>query len=99
MQKYKSFFNPPRITLPFILRLYLYVKDHVFFFSHGSTVLFLRAIKWNIRRDVKQFTRLCGYRETRARKLMNSYVADELMERIPYSRGYYRPTKGNFGRE
>ena len=70
-----------------------------FFFSHGSTVLFLRAIKWNIRRDVKQFTRLCGYRETRARKLMNSYIADGLMERIPYSRGYYRPTKGNFGRE
>ena len=49
--------------------------------------------------NVKQFTRLCGYRETRARKLMNSYVADGLMERIPYSRGYYRPTKGNFGRE
>ena len=47
----------------------------------------------------KQFTRLCGYRETRARKLMNSYIADGLMERIPYSRGYYRPTKGNFGRE
>ena len=49
--------------------------------------------------NVKQFTRLCGYRETRARKLMNSYVADGLMERIPYSRGYYRPTKGNFGRD
>ena len=49
--------------------------------------------------NVKQFTRLCGYRETRARKLMNSYVADGLMERIPYSRGYYRPTKGNYGRE
>lgn len=49
--------------------------------------------------NVKQFTRLCGYKETRARKLMNSYVADGLMERIPYSRGYYRPTKGNFGRE
>lgn len=49
--------------------------------------------------NVKQFARLCGYRETRARKLMNSYVADRLMEHIPYSRGYYRPTKGNFGRE
>ena len=49
--------------------------------------------------NVKQFSRLCGYKETRARKLMNSYVADGLMERIPYSRGYYRPTKGNFGRE
>lgn len=48
--------------------------------------------------NVKQFTRLCGYKETRARKLMNSYVADGLMEHIPYSRGYYRPTKGNFGR-
>lgn len=48
--------------------------------------------------NVKQFTRLCGFKETRARKLMNSYVADGLMERIPYSRGYYRPTKGNFGR-
>ena len=49
--------------------------------------------------NVKQFTRLCGYKETRARKLMKSYVADGLMEHIPYSRGYYRPTKGNFGRE
>lgn len=47
--------------------------------------------------NVKQFTRLCGYKETRARKLMKSYVADGLMEHIPYSRGYYRPTKGNFG--
>ena len=47
--------------------------------------------------NVKQFTRLCGYKETRARKLMKNYVADGLMERIPYSRGYYRPTKGNFG--
>lgn len=49
--------------------------------------------------NVKQFSRLCGYKETRARKLMHSYVADGLMERIPYSRGYYRPTPGNFGRE
>lgn len=49
--------------------------------------------------NVKQFIRFCGYKETRARKLMNSYVADGLMELIPYSRGYYRPTKGNFGRE
>ena len=47
--------------------------------------------------NVKQFTQLCGYKETRARKLMKSYVADGLMERNPYSRGYYRPTKGNFG--
>ena len=47
--------------------------------------------------NVKQFCRLCGYRETRARKLMNSYVAEGLMERIPYSRGYYRPAKGSFG--
>lgn len=47
--------------------------------------------------NVKQFSRLCGYKETQARKLMNSYVADGLMERIPYSQGYYRPTKGNYG--
>ena len=49
--------------------------------------------------NVKRFALLCGYKETAARSLLKEYVAQGVMEHIPYSRGYYRPTVGNFGRE
>ena len=49
--------------------------------------------------NVREFMRLCGYKETSARILLKEYVAQDVMERVPMSRGYYRPTKGNFGRE
>ena len=48
---------------------------------------------------MKHFASLSGYGITRARKLMKEYVAQGVMEHVPLSRGYYRPTKGNFGRE
>ena len=48
---------------------------------------------------VKRFEQLSGYKETAARKLLKEYIAQGVMEHIPYSRGYYRPTKGHFGRE
>ena len=48
---------------------------------------------------VKRFEQLSGYKETAARKLLKEYIAQGVMERIPYSRGHYRPTKGHFGRE
>ena len=48
--------------------------------------------------NVREFAHLCGYRETSARALLKEYVAAGVMERVPMSRGYYRPTKGNFGR-
>lgn len=47
--------------------------------------------------NVREFTHLCGYRETSARALLKEYVAAGVMERVPMSRGYYRPTEGNFG--
>ena len=47
--------------------------------------------------NVRQFAYLCGYRETAARALLKEYIAQGVMERVPMSRGYYRPTKGNFG--
>lgn len=46
---------------------------------------------------VKRFGDLCGYRETAARALLKEYIAQGVMEHVPMSRGYYRPTKGNFG--
>lgn len=49
--------------------------------------------------NMKRFASLSGYGITRARELMKEYVAQGVMEPIPLSRGYYRPTKGNFGRE
>ena len=49
--------------------------------------------------NVKRFEQLSGYKETAARKLLKEYIAQGVMEHIPYSRGYYRPTKGHFGRE
>ena len=49
--------------------------------------------------NVKRFALLCGYKETAARSLLKEYVAQGVMEHMPYSRGYYRPTVGNFGRE
>lgn len=48
---------------------------------------------------VSKFANLCGYGITRAREILKEYVAQGVMERVPMSRGYYRPTKGNFGRE
>ena len=48
--------------------------------------------------NMKRFASLSGYGITRARKLMKEYVAQGVMEHVPLSRGYYRPTKGNFGR-
>lgn len=48
---------------------------------------------------MKHFASLSGYGITRARKLMKEYVAQGVMEHVPLSRGYFRPTKGNFGRE
>ena len=49
--------------------------------------------------SVKRFMTLSGYKETAARNLLKQYIAQGVMERVPMSRGYYRPTKGNFGRE
>ena len=49
--------------------------------------------------NVREFMRLSGYKETSARALLKEYVAQGVMEHVPMSRGYYRPTKGNFGRE
>ena len=49
--------------------------------------------------NLKHFASLCGYKETSARALLKEYIAQGVMEHMPYSRGYYRPTKGNFGRE
>ena len=46
---------------------------------------------------VKHFGDLSGYKETAARALLKEYIAQGVMERVPMSRGYYRPTKGNFG--
>jgi nucleoid DNA-binding protein len=46
---------------------------------------------------VTRFGHLCGYKETAARALLKEYIAQGVMERVPMSRGYYRPTKGNFG--
>ena len=48
---------------------------------------------------VKRFEQLSGYKETAARALLKEYIAQGVMEHVPMSRGYYRPTKGNFGRE
>ena len=47
--------------------------------------------------NVRVFAHLCGYKETAARALLKEYIAQGVMERVPMSRGYYRPTKGNFG--
>lgn len=49
--------------------------------------------------NMKHFASLSGYGITRARKLMKEYVEQGVMEHVPLSRGYYRPTRGNFGRE
>ena len=49
--------------------------------------------------NVKRFALLCGYKETSARALLKEYIAQGVMEHMPYSRGYYRPTRGHFGRE
>ena len=49
--------------------------------------------------NVKKFMGLSGYKETTARALLKEYVAQGVMEHVPMSRGYYRPTKGNFGWE
>ena len=49
--------------------------------------------------NMKHFASLSGYGITRARKLMKEYIEQGVMEYVPMSRGYYRPTKGNFGRE
>ena len=57
------------------------------------------AEKGNEAINVKHFEGLCGYKETAARALLKEYIAQGVMERIPYSRGDYRPTQGNFGRE
>ena len=46
---------------------------------------------------VRQFMRLCGYKETAARALLKEYIAQGVMEHIPMSRGYYRLTKGVMG--
>ena len=35
----------------------------------------------------------------RAREILREYIDLGVMEHVPMSRGYYRPTKGNFGRE
>lgn len=48
--------------------------------------------------NMKHFASLSGYGITRARKLMKEYIAQGVMEYVPLSRGYFRPTKGNFGR-
>ena len=49
--------------------------------------------------NMRKFASLCGYGITRAREILKEYIAQGMMERIPMSRGYYRPTKGHFGRE
>ena len=49
--------------------------------------------------NMRRFAILCGYGITRAREIMKEYIAQGVMEHIPMSRGYYRPTKGNYGRE
>jgi nucleoid DNA-binding protein len=48
---------------------------------------------------MKKFSTLCGYGITRAREILKEYIEQGVMERVPMSNGYYRPTKGNFGRE
>jgi nucleoid DNA-binding protein len=48
---------------------------------------------------MKKFCALCGYGITRAREILKEYIDQGVMERVPMSNGYYRPTKGNFGRE
>jgi hypothetical protein len=48
--------------------------------------------------NVREFAGLGGYKDTAARALLKEYIAQGVMEHIPMSRGYYRPTKGNFGR-
>lgn len=48
---------------------------------------------------VNRFSDLCGYGITRSREILKEYVNQGVMERVPMSRGYYRPTKGHFGRE
>ena len=48
--------------------------------------------------NMKKFSVLCGYGITRAREMMKEYIEQGVMERVPLSNGYYRPTKGNFGR-
>ena len=57
------------------------------------------AINGNEGITVSKFSDLCGYGITRAREILKEYVSQGVMERVPMSRGYYRPTKGNFGRE
>ena len=57
------------------------------------------AVKGNEAITVRRFGSLCGYKETAARALLKEYIAQGVMEHIPYSRGYYRPAKGHFGRE
>lgn len=47
--------------------------------------------------NMKHFASLSGYGITQARKLMKEYIAQGVMEYVPLSRGYFRPTKGNFG--
>lgn len=49
--------------------------------------------------NIREFGHLSGYRETSARALLKEYIVQGVMEHVPMSRGYYRPTKGNFGRE
>lgn len=49
--------------------------------------------------NMKKFCDLCGYHITRAREILKEYIAQGVMEHVPLSNGYYRPTKGNFGRE
>ena len=49
--------------------------------------------------NMKKFCTLCGYGITRAREILKEYIDQGVMEHVPMSRGYYRPTKGNFGRE
>lgn len=49
--------------------------------------------------NMKKFCDLCGYGITRAREILKEYIAQGVMEHVPLSNGYYRPTKGYFGRE
>ena len=49
--------------------------------------------------NMKKFCTLCGYGITRAREILKEYIDQGVMEHVPMSHGYYRPTKGNFGRE
>ena len=48
---------------------------------------------------MKTFARLAGYGITRAREILKEYIAHGVMEHVPMSNGYYRPTAGHFGRE